>query len=73
MRGGCDQQWPGGRVWKYLCRARAPLRLKGGFLCEQVVFQIPCEDRCLDPQTPPNRRPLGGPNTSQGIWRILED
>ena len=38
-----------------------------------LVFQVPCEDRCLDPQTPPDKA-FGGPNTSsQGIWRILED
>ena len=29
--------------------------------------------RCLDPETPPEVRPLGAPNTSwEGIWRILE-
>ena len=35
---------------------------------------MPCEDRCLDPQTPPEKALKGGPNTySQGIWGILED
>ena len=31
--------------------------------------------RCLDPQTPPEARPLGGPKhlQTQGIWIILED
>ena len=28
-----------------------------------LIFQIPCEDRCLNPQTSPEARPLGGPNT----------
>ena len=41
---------------------------------KSLVFQIPCEDRCLDPQTPPFWRHLGGTNTySKGIWKILED
>ena len=40
-----------------------------------LVFQIPCEDRCLDPLAHLLRRPdKGGPNTSSlRIWRILED
>ena len=39
-----------------------------------LVFQIPYEDRCLNPQTPPEARPLGAPNTSsEGTWRNLED
>ena len=38
--------------------------------CQTLVFQIPCEDRCLDLL----RRPSGVPNTSSlGIWKILED
>ena len=34
-----------------------------------LVFQIPCEDRCLHPQTPPFWMPLRGSNyrSSQGM------
>ena len=35
-------------------------RFHVNFLGCTLVFQIPCEDRCLDPQTPPNRRPEMG-------------
>ena len=40
-----------------------------------LVFQIPCEDRCLDPQTPPEVRPKKGAQTplltrySEEIWK----
>ena len=39
-----------------------------------LVFQIPWVCRCLDPQTPPEVRPLGGPNTDPhkvfgGFWK----
>ena len=42
-----------------------------------LVFQIPYEDRCLNPQTPPSRRPLGVPfSPSQmvfgGFWKTRE-
>ena len=42
-----------------------------------LVFQIPCEDRYLDPQTPPEVRPLGGPNTDPhkvfgGFWKTKD-
>ena len=43
---------------------------------EPLVFQTPCEDRCLDPETPPEVQPLGGPFTPPNRrydWRILED
>ena len=38
---------------------------------------IPCEDRCLDPETPPEVRPLGGPNTDPhkvfgGFWKTRD-
>ena len=41
-----------------------------------LVFQIPCEDRRLDPQTPPEVRPLGGPFTPSqkvfgGFWKTM--
>ena len=39
-----------------------------------LVFQIPFEDRCLNPQTPPEVRPLGAPFTPPqkvfgGFWK----
>ena len=41
-----------------------------------LVFQIPCEDRCLNPQTSPEARPCLGvqiPTHKVFIWGILED
>ena len=41
-----------------------------------LVFQIPWVCRCLDPETPPEARPLGGPFTpilTRYDWGILED
>ena len=72
MRGGCDQQWPGGRVWKYLCRARGPWSWRVAFYVT-LVFQsyLVRIGVWTHVHTSEEVWPLGGPNTYSS--RYLED
>ena len=68
--------WPFGRWWSLgWSRSMRGIQkncFKGHIFT--LVFQIPYEDRCLDPQTPPEVRCLGVPNTDPhkvfgGFWK----
>ena len=38
---------------------------------QTLVFQIPCEDRCLDPQTPPEVRSEKGIQTHTDPHKVM--